>query len=1116
MEITAYCHRLAVFTAIKRRRMLTKKTWLVMKLTTILLLAACLQIHAKGLTQTLTLKFSNAPLEKVFIEIQRQTGYSFFYEDGLLKDARPVDIAVVKASIVQVLDMCFNNQPYTYKIVNTAISVRRKEQIAEVITRPPTPETGDPVTVSGKVTDPQGNPLVGANVSVKGSSVGTRTDELGRFTLNSIAADAVLEISYVGFDPQTIHVKGKTLFTVSLGQKLAELDEAVIIAYGKTSRRFTTGNIATVKAADIEKQPIQNPLLALQGRVPGIEVNQLTGMNGGNVSIRIQGRNSIRSGLNPFIVVDGMPFPTQLIGTEVGYEASILQGGSPLNYINPDDIESIDVLKDADATAIYGSRAANGAILITTKKGKAGRTKVTINMQQGWGRVANKVDMLDTRQYLDMRYGAFRRNNILWTSSSFSANDLKVWDTTRYTDWQKELIGGTAKYTNISTSISGGVPTLTYQIGATYYRQTNVFPSEFDNKKGSAHFSINGASTNQRLKVQLIGNYMLDDNQLPGSDLTYTALLMEPNAPPIYKKDGTLNWAPDASGRSTWTNPLVSSLFQVFKNVTRNLVSNLNVSFRLIQGLEIRSNLGYTNLQSLQYKPSKLEAYAPERRITAQRSATWGNRNMESWIIEPMLQYNRSFGQGKLDGLIGATVQKNNYFFQQVSGSGFYTDQSMKTLTAASTISSILSTSGNNRYSAAFGRLGYNWDDKYLISLTVRRDGSNSYGEKSRYSNFGSAGVGWIFSQEKFISKIIPFLSFGKVRTSYGITGNDQITEFSYLSVYAINNPDVLYQNSIGLYATNIPNPYLKWERTNKWQTGVDLGLWQDRLLLGVTYTRNRSTNQLIGYLLPSFSGFTSYTKNFPATVQNTGWEFTLNTQNFKGKNVSWTTNINLTLPRNKLVRFPGIELTTYASGANGVVLGEPLGVIRTFAFGGVNPTNGRLISDPNFRYVFVSPLTSYYGGISNKIVYKSLQFDFLIQFVRKKAMKDFYWGNGVQYPGTFSAGNSNQPVSVINRWQKPGDNTDIPPYATSLFANVSGYDAAYNEDASFVRLKSIALSWQLPVTWLKKVAIKGGSVYFHGQNLFVITNYLGMDPETGATNLPPLQTWTTGIQLEL
>jgi TonB-linked SusC/RagA family outer membrane protein len=1126
MDLTAYCHELAGCTAIKHRQQWLTKIMLVMKITAVLLLAACLQVSARGVSQTLTLSFKNAPLEQVLNEIQKQTGYSFFYEDGLLKNAKPVDIAVKKVTLAQALDICFNNQPFTYKIVNNAVSIRRKEMAIEAA-MPLPPATGDPVTVSGKVTDAQGQPLVGANVKVKGSSVGTTTDNLGRFTLANLDESAILEISFVGHDPQTFHVKGKPFLTIALIQKQSILDETVVIAYGTTSRRFTTGNVATVKAVDIEKQPVLNPLLALQGRVTGVEVTQQSGLPGGGVKVRIQGQNSINSGNEPFIVIDGTPFPSQLIGMSV--VENLVQGGSPLNYINPADIESIDILKDADATAIYGSRAANGAILITTKKGKAGRTKLGINLQQGWGKVTRKVDMMNTRQYLDMRYEALRNSNTVLTDPNVVANDLKVWDTTRYTDWQRELIGGTARYTNVNTSLSGGTAGVQYLVGASFNRQTTVFPGDFDNKQGNLHYSINGASANQRLKLQLSGSYSYTVNHLPGTDLTQQALLMEPDAPPLYNEDGTLNWATNVSGSSTWQNPLAYTVSTDFNNNTKNLVSNAVLSYRILPGLEARISAGYTNTLTDVFTPSRLELFSPETRAFVTRKASFGNRTMSSWIVEPQLQYTRKLGKGRIDAFVGTTVLKNSYNTLLIEGAGFSNDLLMKTLRAATSFTINASASGVNRFNALFGRINYIWGDKYMLNLTTRRDGSNKFGDNNKFHNFGSVGLGWILSQENWWQPFRSLLSFAKLRSSFGTTGNDQIGDFRYLSIYSIRNPGILYQNSIGLNADNIPNPYLQWEETHKLQAGIDLGFINDRILLGVTFGRNRSSNQLLGYVLPSLTGFTGIAQNLPATVQNVSWEITLNTTNLKGKHFSWSSSFNLTVPSNKLVSFPGIELTSHAAGNLGVIIGQPLGVSKVYHYLGVNPANGRhLVMDKNGsptiallsanRDVLISQLTKYYGGFINNISYRGFQLDFLIQFIRKKGPRDLFWYNGSNFPGEFGSGFSNQPVTVLNHWQKPGDTAPIPPFSTSPYSSsVTSSDAWYSFDASYIRLKNVSLSWQLPAVWIQRAHIADARLYFQGQNLATISNYTGLDPETmSITSLPPLQFWTIGMNLTL
>jgi TonB-dependent starch-binding outer membrane protein SusC len=330
--------------------------------------------------------------------------------------------------------------------------------------------------------------------------------------------------------------------------------------------------------------------LALQGRVPGLLITQTNGLPGGGVTVRIQGQNSINFGNDPLYIIDGVPYFSQLPATGVdgilgtsGGMAGAISSGNPLSYINPGDIESIEVLKDADVTAIYGSRAANGAILITTKKGKAGQSKLNLNVQTGLGQVGHKLKMLNVRQYLDMRYEALQNDGInLATVSNTNSNyyDLKVWDTSRYTDWQEALIGGTARNTNLNVGMSGGTTNLQYLISGTYHKETTVFPGNFNDQKGSLHFNINSSLLNQKLRMQISGTYMLDYNRLLSTDLTQMAVQTEPVAPVLYT-DGSLNWALNALGNSTWVNPL-AELVRKYKNKTRSLVGNVVFSYQIL------------------------------------------------------------------------------------------------------------------------------------------------------------------------------------------------------------------------------------------------------------------------------------------------------------------------------------------------------------------------------------------------------------------------------------------------------------------------------------------------------------------------------------------------------
>jgi TonB-linked SusC/RagA family outer membrane protein len=1124
-----------------KRRTLTK-TLFIMKLTALLLLAACLQLSAKGLTQSLTISKQNASLQELFKEIEKQTGYQFFYKKKVLDDTRPVTINVRDESLEKVLHACFKDQPVTYNIVDKIIVVTVK-QTADLQSAVNTIETNlpPPIDISGRVTDPDGNPLAGANIKVKGTKIGTTTNENGEFQLAGISENAMLEISFVGYETYTVTASNprfkpgvtRNSSTIALKIKPENLNEVVVNkGYYTEKQKYSVGNSVHIDSKVIEQQPVQNPILALQGRVPGLFITQQSGLSNGDVTFRIQGQNSIVLFRNEhFVVVDGVPYLSQFGPTS--YDGPFSMGGTPLSYINPMDIESVDVLKDADATAIYGSRAANGAILITTKKGKIGKSRVNVNMQQGWGKVTRKVDMLNTRQYLDMRYEAYKNDGInLSTLTSNSSNyDLTLWDTTRYTDWQKTLIGGTAHYNTINASVSGGSSTMQYLVGGYYNRQTTVFPGDLDDKRGGVHFNLGGSSGDQKFKIQLSGSYLVDENHLPQTDLTWSAIRLEPNAPSLYKTDGTLNWELRPTGAVSWLNPL-RYLYNTYNNITRNLITSSSLSLNLLPGLDLKSNFGYTNLQSNTYLPIPTKAIRPDRISTTPLSASFSYRNMNSWIIEPQLVYNhRIKSKAELQVMLGTTIQQSNSDLLILDGSGYSSDLLLKSIKLAPVVTVANSSSSVYKYNALFGRVNFKWADKYVANFTTRRDGSSRFGEKNKFHNFGSIGLGWIFSQESFLQHT-DFLSFGKLRLSYGTTGNDQIGDYNYLSLYG-STSGIPYQNTVGLQATSIPNPYLQWEETRKLQLGFDLGFIKDRVMLNASFVRNRSSNQLLSYTLPSITGFSSILENFPAKVQNISWEFLLNTVNVKKTEFTWNSSITLTIPRNKLISFPNIEKSSYSAGFNGVIVGQPVGVIKTYYSAGIDPSTGDYkVFDKKGNIITGSPkkpddytnlintLPKIYGGFQNSISWRNIQFDFFFQFVKQLGTRAlYYYNDGSIFPGAFAfgQGNSNQPVTILNRWQKPGDLTSIGRFTT--MGNIFPWPISddYTYDASYIRLKNVSISWQLPKSWQQKIHLNSGSIYVNAQNIATITNYTGLDPENqSSVSLPPLQVWTLGLKLGL
>lgn len=1104
----------------------------VMKVTALILLIASLQLSANSVAQeNITLKAKGASLFKIFTDIKRQTGYNFFLAEESMQQAKPVDIDVKNASLKTVLEICFKNQPFTYSISgkNIIITIKKNER-----NDTQNNAVNAFLEVKGKVVNAQGEPIARATVMVKGTSKSTITDVKGEFSIGGINDDVELIISSVGFEQTTISTNGRSFIQVVLQIKVTSLDEFQVIGYGTTTKRLNTGNVTSIKSTDIEKQPVQNPLLALQGRVPGLFITQPSGLAGSSVRVRIQGQNSIANGNEPLYVIDGVPIISELPMTGIdgvlGPTGPNYSGfGNPLNYINVADIESIEVLKDADATSIYGSRAANGAILITTKKGKAGPMKLDLNMQTGWGHVTRKLDMLDTRQYLDMRYEAFRNDGINWKDPFVSANDLKVWDTTRYTNWQKELIGNTAHYSNISANISGGTATVQYLLGGTYHKETTVFPisNDFADTKISVNSSLVAASVNQKIKIQFTGSFMFDKNQLPRIDFTQSALLQEPNAPALFNLDGTINWAPDAAGNSTFGgNPMISTLAKYW-NKTNNLISNIVLSYKVLPGLEIKNSIGYNKMLTDDFKSFPLTAAPPERRSVpgTQRSAEYGNRNINSWIIEPQLSYKSGISKGRIELLIGGTLMSLNTDVRSLRGTGHLSDELLENINASANISNLYASKSEYKYNAGFGRLNYNWLDKYIINLTARRDGSSRFGSENQFHNFGSIGGGWLFSNEGFVKENFNFLSFGKFKGSYGTTGNDQIGDYSFLSLYSYPAIQVPYQGVVSIMPASLPNPHLQWEETRKVQFGLELGFMQDRLFLNITYARNRSSNQLLNYQVPSVAGFSSYLTNFPAIIQNRNWEFVVNSKNIATKDFDWTSNFNLTIPQNKLISFPDLVNSSYS---NLLVVDQSINVQRLLHYIGVDPTSGKYFfeskTDPfNPKYpddytLLINIDPKYYGGFQNTVSYKQFELDFLFQFVKQIGYNDATFWNGNRTPGSFFEGLSNQPVSVLDRWQTSGDNSSIGKFssANNFLSPIISSDYRFT-DASFIRLKNVSLSWELPNKWINKAYLKKCRIYAHGQNLLTITNYKGLDPENKSIlspTLPPLRVIMVGVQV--
>jgi TonB-dependent starch-binding outer membrane protein SusC len=1098
----------------------------VMKITGFLLVVALCHVSAAGFSQQVTLSLKDAPIEKVFREIERQTGYGFLYNKKMLADLPTVTLHVKNADIKEVLDQCFRSEQIEYVISEQTILIREKIQAVKESVRANTPPSGE---VTGNITDESGQPLAGATIKLKNGKILGLSDEKGDFKLKNVAANAVIEISFTGYGVAEIQVNGQSALKISLKRANNKLDDVQVIAYGTTTQRLNTGNVTTVTSREIEEQPVSNPLAALEGRVPGLVVTQATGAPGGGFTVQIRGQNSIANGNAPFYVVDGVPYPSVAFGASQNETLQSGKGGSALNFLNPADIESIEVLKDADATSIYGSQAANGAILITTKKGKPGRMNINLNTYTGFGEVTRNPHLLNNQQYLNMRHEAFANDGA--TPSPNYDYDLTFWDTTRYTNWEKVLLGNTAHYDDAQASVSGGTVNTQYLVGGGYHRETAVFPvilpGQGEDQKGSAHANLTTASDNKKFKLGLNVQYSSDANTVQPNDFTGIAYTLLPDAPPIFNSEGKLNWAPLSPGQlGTWTNPF-SGLYQTWKATTANLVSNATVSYTLLPGLEIKTSLGYTSqvTNALLTAPStSLDPGIPN--AVQYASSTFVTTNFHSWIAEPQLNYRLNLGKaGILSALAGSTFRDDNSNYQQISAFGFVSDGLLGNLASASRFTP--SSSGYDyKYNALFGRLNYNWQDKYLVTLSGRRDGSSRFGPGKQFADFGAVGAAWIFSGEGFFKKHVSFLSFGKLRASYGTSGSDQIANYDFLNLYNTNSYP--YQGIQTLSPASLFNPDLAWEVDKKLEGGLELGFLKDRISTTISVYRSRSGNQLISTPLSEVTGFGAIPANLPALVQNSGLELVFNTTNIRSKNFRWTSSMNLTVPRNKLLAYPNFINSSYA---NTLVIGQPLTIQKVYHLLGVNDTTGvyqfaTAKGSPTYNPTpnvdntsLVNTNPKFYGGFQNRIEYKGISLDFHFQFVKQTGSNFIKYNDSYSTPGVFQ----NQPSYVLNRWQKPGD---IKPYE-QFSQNYSG--AAYNatqyvvnsdfaySDASFIRLRNLALSYTLSPNWVHRAHLQDVRIKIQGENLLTITKYRGNDPESqNYFGLPPIRVLTAGIQVNL
>ncbi len=1112
-----------------KKLVLSRQTIMRINLVFLITLTAIMQVSASSYGQKININEKNTSLTNVLRAIRAQSGYDVLFDAKVIQNAGHIDLYVKDASIEEALNKCLSGLNLTFSLQENTVIIREKSLIEKI---------GDEISyrlavneIIGYVYMNNGSEvLVGANVKVKRTKKAVLTDSKGRFTMKDVLSTDTLEVSFIGYKTATYVVGKNTSLYITLVEAVNPLDILVIQGYGNTSKRLATGNITRVGADQIGKQLVDNPILALQGSVPGLEITMVDGQAFASQKIEIRGRKSINANFSsePLIIIDGVPQTVlnQIPGNSGNTPESTVQTGllvsgsapansySPLYNVNPSDIESIEVLKDADATAIYGSRAGNGVILITTKKGKAGKTQFNVRLNQGIKSVINKWDLLNTEEYLNMRREAFRNDGI--TPTVFNAPELLVYEQDRYTDWQEFAYGKTGAWTDANLNLVGGDASTTFRVGASLNNTKDITDYSGINRKVSANMSLSHSALSNKLKIQVSGSFNNAKNTMVRVGSIH---MIAPNAPAIFNETGGLNF-------SEWGNTMTefADLLRETELNNTGINASANVQYSPSSNFNIKINGGYGDMALKSRYKTPRSTFNLQQNPTAESQLTLSAGGANNVIVEPQIDYNIAIGGGRLTALVGASYQSNRSISNLTRAVNFPSDDHMNSINFASKYT-VTEWIYMHKYAGVFARLNYNFNSKYIINLNARRDGSSKFGTDYRFGNFGSVGAAWILSEENFIKRNLPrAISFLKLRGSYGVVGSDGIGDYKYLTQWGISDgltPKIPnYDDGGAILPMLLPNSEFRWQNNIKSELGINVGLFKDAVNFGINYYSDFTNNQLLSFPVPLYTGFGSLVLNSPAEVRNSGLEFDLSARILDHKKFKWSASFNISKNKNTLTNYPDFENSPYY---NVYKIGQPLTNIYVLKNLGVDAQTGTykfLDADGDGkvqqlynvaagthgddRVVAVDTSPEFSGGMNHSFSYKNLQVS---------ANFGFKKGKGRYYPTP--NGNKNMTrFAYDNTWHKPGDETKFAKL-TSVYTSLVPSSTLVYTDVDFIRLRNVQLAYRVASKKLKNLGVSDLAINATAQNLFVLTKFKGLDPELlSESSVPQTRIVTMGLNL--
>lgn len=959
-------------------------------------------------------------------------------------------------------------------------------------------------TVTGKVTDGKdGTPVIGASVTVKGTNAGTVTNADGNFSLSVSASATSLFISALGYEGQEVAITGAPLDITLQPAQAKNLDEVLVVGYGGTKiKKDMTGNVAKVKGSDVQGMPVSNFNQALQGRAAGVFVEANNGKVGEGVKILIRGSGSISASNSPLYVIDGVPINNSSYS------------GNPISDINFNDVESFDILKDASAAAIYGSRAANGVVLITTKRGKAGRTNIQVNTQYGVNKPTNYRGFLNAREYIDLlREAAINSDHIegvdpldpdqyenSWLEFAEGRLDrYSGWSDWRSaetnTNWEKLAFQDQSRTSLLDISASGGTDKTKFYVSTSYNNQDGILiGNRF--RRLSARINLDQTVTD-KLKIGFnLGLSQTKAGRVPVDNEFSTPMQIVALSPvtPVRDLEGNLYNTPT----TTYSNPYVDYVNGKYESLIYRNIGNVYAQYNFLPGLFFRTELG-ADIQNQNDDQFYGFNTTYGTGTNGYGESDW-YRSLD-YNVNNFFNYKKTFADvHDLEAILGMSYQRYNSEYANVFGEQFPVEALQK-LASSALIKGGTSVESNSSFLSYFLRANYKFNNKYLLTFSGRVDGSSVFGNDRRYGFFPAFSAGWIATEEEFL-KGSSWLSFLKLRGSWGLTGNaDGFGDFAHLGLWAGSS----YNGVSGLVPTQLANDKLRWEKSNQVDIGLDFGLFNNRISGEIDFY-NRKTNDLIYNVpVPSNSGFTTQTVNIGA-MQNRGVEVVLNSDNISTRNFRWSTNLNVSFNKNKILKLDGDQ--TIVPGTDGrylnsLIVGQSIGILYGPRYAGVDADNGDALyylqdgksttNDYNLAGNFIvgNPNPKAIVGFTNTFSYKGIELSVLFQGV---------FGNQVMNgAGGFMSASfdwfDNQTRDQLRRWQNPGDITDVPQLRLGYGNGISA-SSRYIYDADYIRLKNITLAYQLPATLLQRLKMKSLKVYVTGVNLLTFTDYPGWDPE--------------------